>query len=284
MVWRAALLIALAGAVHGCARQSQRDPYVAKVGRSYLTQGEVSRSIGTGSEATAERQDFINSWITTELLYQEAVQRGLEDDDAVRMRIENSRKRIVIDALLEEVVYNDDTTGVTESDIAEMYKVKGDAFQLQEDVVQLSFARFSDRDGANAFRSRLLRGTTWTDAIAAVHGDSAAAAELLQVSTHEYFSKSTLYPEEVWKLARTLGREEVSFVVRTGVGYYVMITHSLKRRGEIPDLDYVWNEIRDRMLIRKRQERYNRLLTNLRAKFPVTMYTERTDTSVAIVE
>jgi hypothetical protein len=277
-------VIALAMAVHGCARQSQRDVYVARVGRSYLTQSEVSQAIGSGSDVGGEKQNFINSWITTELLYQEAVQRGLEDDDAVRRRTENSRKRIIIDALLEEMVYDDDTSGVSERDIEEMYREKGEAFQLREDVVQVSFARLTDRDAANAFRSRLLRGTTWDNAIAAVRADSATAPELLQVSTREYFSKSTLYPDEVWKLARTLGREEVSFVARTAVGYYVVITHGVKRQGEIPDLDYVRDEIRDRMLIRRRQERYDRLLADLRAKFPVTMYSERADTSAAVVE
>jgi PPIC-type PPIASE domain len=277
-------VIALAGTVQGCARQSQRNVYVAKVGRSYLTQSEVSQAVGSGGDVAAETKDFINAWITTELLYQEALQRGLEDEDAVRRRIENSRKRIVIDALLEEVVYDDDTSGVTESEIEHIYREKGEAYQLREDVVQISFARFTDRDAANAFRSRLLRGTSWESAIAAIRADSAAASELLQVSTREYFSKATLYPDEVWKLARTLGREEVSFVARTSVGYYVVITHGVKRQGEIPDLDYVRDEIRDRILIRKRQERYDRLLTDLRAKFAVTMYSERADTSAAAVE
>lgn len=274
----------LVGAVPGCTRQSERDVSVARVGRSYLTQREISQAIGPEGDIAAKRQDFINSWITTELLYQEAVQRGLEENDAVRRRIENSRKRIVIDALLEEAVYDEDTSGVSESDIGEMYKEKGEAFQLREDVVQVSFARFTERDAANAFRSRLLRGAGWESAVAAVRADSATGPELLQVSTREYFSKSTLYPEEVWKLARALGREEVSFVVRTAVGYYVVITHGLKRQGEIPDLDYVRDEIRDRILIRKRQERYDRLLTDLRAKFPVTMYSERADTSAALVD
>lgn len=277
-------MVILAGTVSGCVRQSTRDAYVARVGRSYLTQSEVSQAVGTEGDVAAKTQDFINSWISSELLYQEALQRGLEDEEAVRRRIENSRRRIVIDALLEEVVYNDDTSGVSEREIEEMYREKGDAYQLREDVALVSFARFTDRDAANAFRSRLLRGTSWKDAVAAVRADSAAASELLQVSTREYFSKATLYPEEVWKLARALGRDEVSFVARTSVGYYVVISHGVKRQGEIPDLDYVRDEIRDRILIRKRQERYERLMADLRAKFPITMYSDRGDTSAAVVD
>jgi len=244
----------------------------------------MSAALDSSGDLSAELPGYVNSWVTRELLYQEAVQRGLADEGVVRKRIEDSRKRIIVDALLEEELYNEDSTSVGEDAIEAMYRENGEAFTLREDVVQLSFAQFSDRDAANQFRSRLLRGTHWTTAIAEIHADSALGSSLQQVANKQYFSKSTLYPEELWKLARTLGLDEVSFAVKTPAGYYVLLLHNTKKQGDIPDLDYVRNEIRDRILITRRKSRFEQLLTELRAKFPVTLYNDHPDSSTVVVE
>jgi PPIC-type PPIASE domain len=244
----------------------------------------LSAALDSSGDLAEELPAYVSSWVTRELLYQEAVQRGLADESLVRKRIEDSRKRIIIDALLEEELYNLDSTSVGEDAIETMYRENGAAFTLREDVVQLSFAQFSDRDAANQFRSKILRGTRWAAAIADIHADSAYGATLAQVATRQYFSKSTLYPEELWKVARTLGLDEVSFVVKTSAGYYVLQLHNLKKQGDIPDLDYVRNEIRDRILIARRKKRYEELLTELRAKFPVTLYTNHADSASAVIE
>jgi hypothetical protein len=276
--------IVLACIAWSCGKPAQQSAYIAKVGQTYLTDRELAAALDSTGDIADELPAYVNSWVTRELLYQEAVQRGLADEGLVRKRIEDSRKRIIIDALLEEELYNLDSTSVGEDEIETMYRENGDAFTLREDVVQLSFAQFTDRDVANQFRSKILRGTRWAAAIAEIHADSAYGTTLAQVATRQYFSKSTLFPEELWKVARTLGLDEVSFVVKTSAGYYVLQLHNLKKQGDIPDLDYVRNEIRDRILIARRKKRYEELLTELRAKFPVTLYTNHADSASVVVE
>jgi parvulin-like peptidyl-prolyl isomerase len=78
-----------------------------------------------------------------------------------------------------------------------------------------------------------------------------------------------LYPAELWKLAKNLARDEVSFVVKTDAGYYVLVAHSMKKQGDLPELEYVQKEIRDRILIEQRRTRYNKLLAELKSKHSV---------------
>ncbi|MBI4536309.1 MAG: hypothetical protein HY708_08520, partial [Ignavibacteriae bacterium] len=150
--------------------------------------------------------------------------------------------------------------------------------------VNLSFALFSERDAANTCRSKIVRGASWNDAVDEVQSDSLLRLQLQQVATHQYFTQSTLYPQELWKLARTLTKEEVSFVVRTEVGYYVLISHGMKRQGEIPDLEYVRDEIRERLLIGQRRQKYEQLISNLRAKHTVEVFMDNADTTAAAGE
>jgi hypothetical protein len=222
-------------------------------------------------------KDYVAGWVSSELLYQEAVRRGLADNADLRRQLEILHRRMAVQALLDQIFAAADTVAVSTDAVAAMYASRGSAFLLKEDVANVSFALFADRDPANTFRSRILRGSSWQDAVAATQQDSAGRSQLLQVATRQYFTRTNLYPEELWKLARTLSRDEVSFVVRTEAGYYVLVVHSFKQQGEMPDLDYVRNDIRDRLLLEQRRLSYDRLLASLRGTTPVELHLELLD-------
>ena len=112
-----------------------------------------------------------------------------------------------------------------------IYSGGGEAFQLREDVVNASYALFSDRDAANVFRGKLVRGGAWNAVLDEVQRDSLLKPRLLQSASHQFFTRATLFPPELWKLARNQGKEEPSFAAKIGTGYYVLVTHSAKKQG-----------------------------------------------------
>jgi hypothetical protein len=187
-------------------------------------------------------------------------------------------------ALLQKEIYSGDSASVTDEAVAERFRSFSDDFVLHEDVVNASYATFNDRDVANAFRSEVLRGLRWHDALWQMESDSARRSHLLRTADHQYFTRATLYPEELWKLARTLGTEEVSFVIKTAGGYSVLKLHGVKRQGEVPDLDYVRNDIRERLLIEQRRSRYEQLITTLRARHAVEVHLGHADTTAPASE
>jgi len=80
-------------------------------------------------------------------------------------------------------------------------------------------------------------------------------------------------------VSRTLAIEKVSYVINTDVGYYILIVHGFKRQGEIPDFQYVRDEIRDRILIDARRQKYEHLLTELRSKHLIEVRLDLADTT-----
>lgn len=270
-----ALLVSLL--TNGCSTEQPKD-YVARVGGEFLTGEELALAVGTTDHEHGAVRSYINQWIVSTLLYREATRRGLTHTDELNRRVEGVRRKLAIDALLETVLYAD-TPAIREDDILAMFNAGGSTFLLKEDVVNLSSALFADRDAANAFRSRIVRGSPWNDALAWAQQDSAARLHLLQFANRQYFTRATLYPGELWRLARTLNREEVSFVLRTDAGYYVLIVHSLRRQGGMPDFDYVRNEIRDRLLIEQRQRAYEDLISSLREKQQIEVKIPITDST-----
>ena len=265
-----------------CSREAERPPFVARVDESILTEDELAAS--RDSLGDTHSRDFINNWVATELLYREAVRRGLANSVDLQRQLEAVKKQFAINALLEEALYATDTALASDAAIAAWYDSTKSAFLLKEDVVRMSYGLFAERDAANAFRAKLLRSIPWGSAVAATQNDSLLGPLLLRIATRQYFTHSNLYPEELWKLSRTLAREEVSFVLKTDAGYYVLVVHGVQRTGEIPDLEYVRNEIRDRILIAERRAKYEKLLANLRLSHSVEIHIVDTNSVAPSVE
>jgi hypothetical protein len=263
----------------GCGRKEPQEPAVARVGLAVLTSADLAAMKDSLWHSPRAVREYVNSWVASELLYQEAIRRGLAESDDLQRRLELLRRRMAVQALLDQIFAAADTTSVSDDAVAAVYASQGTAFLLKEDVANVSFALFADRDPANTFRSRILRGTSWEEAVAATQRDSVSRTQLLQVATRQYFTRTNLYPEELWKLARTLTRDEVSFVVKTEAGFYVLAVHSFRREGEMPDLEYIKNDIHDRLLLEQRRLNYERLLASLRGTTPVEIHFELLDST-----
>ena len=277
--WWAAAAFVL---VQACSREAPSKQFVARVDQALLTEEEIAATQDSLAYASQRRREYINEWVNTELLYQEAKRRGFGENTQVRHQIEAATKKLVIGALFDQELYADEN--VSDDEIIAFHNGGGDAFRLREDVVNASYALFNDRDAANTFRTKLVRGTSWSLVMAESQADSLLKSHFVQVATHQFFTQSNLYPAELWKLARSLGKDEVSFVLKTDAGYYILLSHGVKKQGEIPELDYIRNEIRDRILIERRRARYDRLLADLRAKHSVEVRLAEGDTSSRVKE
>ncbi len=268
----------------GCSKPVGKKAVVAKVDNVELTEADLNIVRSSGGDPLMPPHEYINDWVVTQLLYLEASRRGLADTEELKEQLEAVRKRLAVAALLQKEVYGGDSASVTDEAVAERFQSSAGDFALREDVVNASYATFNDRGAANGFRTEVLRGLQWHDAIQRVESDSVQRSHLLRTADHQYFTRATLYPEELWKLARTLGKEEVSFVITTAGGYSVLKVHGLKHQGEIPDLEYVRNDIRERLLIEQRRMRYEQLIATLRARHAVQVYPDHADSTASVSE
>jgi len=276
------LVLMLLVVVASCSRETSHKPYLARVGSAELTEDDLRDSRDSVHAPLRRPREAVNEWIINELLYQEAARRGLTTTEGFRRQVETTKKRLAIAALLDQELFADnDTVLVNDAAIATAFKAAGTDYLLREDVVLASYALFSDRDAANAFRSAVLRGRNWNDALLLARVDSLTAPHFLRSAERQYFTQSTLYPPELWKLARTLTRNEASFVIKTDAGYYVLMVHGLKHQGEIPEYEYVRSDVRQRLLIEERRARYEKMVADLRARHPIDIRLDQVDTTEA---
>ena len=268
--WWRGLAAALALTLAACGREGERSGYVARVNNVVLTDADIAHQRDSVGEAGAASREYINDWVVNELLYQEAERRGVTDDPSFRDQLEAMRKRLAVAALLQEAVYAKvDSTELPEDSVTQAYTRSRQAFLLREDITLASYVLFRTREAANAFRAAVMRGTPWQTSLAEVQAKPSKEPPVIHSVDHQYFSGSTLYPEELWKLARSLVREEVSPLLRTDDGYVVLRTHQNFRQGELPPFAYARAEVRERLLMDLRRARYEEFLGAVRKRHTV---------------
>ena len=139
----------------------------------------------------------------------------------------------------------------------------------QEGGLTIGILPGESRDAANAFRATVLRGASWETALADLQAKTVRQSPVVRSVSRQFLSRSMLYPEELWKLARALAREELSFALRTDEGYVVLRTHQNFRQGELPPLEYARAEVRERLLMDLRRSRYEEFLGSVRKRYAI---------------
>ena len=254
----------------GCQKPQQPRTPIARIDNHTLTLEEVeARFDSSRSISRAQVHEYIQRWLTNELLYQEAARRGLDQSDELETRLGDIRRQLAINALLDQEIYNESTQSSAEEEIRSYYETNRGQFLTGQDVALISFVFFKDRDEANAFRSTIMRGTAWGAARSELLADPSKALGVVMHADSSYYTATTLLPSELWKIVSSTPRHEPSFPVRTDEGFCILIVWKLTRRGEAADLAYVKDEILSRLAVNRRQQAMDKLLENLRSKHVV---------------
>jgi hypothetical protein len=249
-----------------CSEESKQSREVAKVDGQVLTVDMIHRQLDTSRGISeAQVRMFAGRWVNTELLYQEARQQGLDNSDQVLQSLEEAKKQLAINALLEKEVFTDDASAIPYDAVIRYFRVHKTEFGLTSDIVWISFAVFTDRSPAEAFRSSVLKEKGWQKSLAEIKD----FPSFITKSDSLFYNSSSLYPPELWKVALALGTNEVSFPVKTSAGYFVILSLGNFSKGGEPPLQYVEDNIRNRLLMEQRQQRYAEYLESLRQRHTV---------------
>lgn len=264
-----------------CGRKDSSQQPLARIDERTLTLEDVRARLDSSRGVTAAQVgEYARRWINDEILYREAVRRGLDNTEQARSQLEEVRRQLAINALLQEEIYSDKLQQSTAEDVSQYYTAHSKEFTLSADVALVSYVLFRDRDAANAFRTTVLRGTPWRQAIGQVLEDPQQSSQVVARIDTSYYSQNTLLPAELWRVAAASVKPEPSFPIRTDEGSYVLIVWKFGRQGQVADLAYVENEIRSRLTIERRRRALTALVETLRSKHTVELLlSDEADTS-----
>ena len=253
----------------GCQRKEEIEGTpVAVVGESILMLEDLDRTIPpelSDHVSARQKRDIVERWMEEELLYREALRRGIDCEKEVRELIERSKRDLLVAQLLEREIGSH--LDVSEEEIQEYYEAHKDEFTRAEEEIRARQILVETNRKAESIRKRLRSGERFETLAQEESLDSAA----MDGGDMGYFSKEISEPN-FWRACQKLKIETISRPVRTDFGYHIIEVLDRKPKGSIRDLEQVRPELITRIATEKQKERLDGLLQTLRSSIRCEMY------------
>jgi hypothetical protein len=251
-----------------CQRQNN-GTVVARVGAAELTLDEALAHVDTSRKPYGDQlRGYIAHWVNDELIYQEAKKNGADKRDDVQRQIRDARRMLTADAFLRQSI-DSDTGGINQALLDEYFKNHASEFFVKEDMIKLNLVTMDTREHAGSFAALVSRGMPWNVAVDQIRRDTISQNTIVTNVSGKFFTQHTLFPGELWKVVSALGVNEVSFPVKTNVGYAVLQPLAMLQQGKQAPFELVRDEVRQRVFIERRRRAYNDLLGTLRTQYNV---------------
>jgi hypothetical protein len=248
-----------------CDGKKDEPLYLAKVSGDYLSLEDLKGRFDTNSIKTKSKvQDYINQWVNQNLLFKEAIERGVTKSQEFNDLVKESSKAIAINILLENELYSKPVE-ITQIEVQDYYNNHRDEFILGNEIVNISCVVFSGIEAAREFKAAV-KTNNWISAVT-LFKKNAFSNTIISIDDSAFFKSSELSPPDVWKAAINSHVGDISEPIRALDGFIVLKLNSYQKAGEIGDINFAKSEIKERILIDKRRKLYSSFLYELQKKY-----------------
>ena len=260
--------------VFACAKKEEkRASYLAKVGNTVITEADIEREIKNLPdfvqkmfEGVSGRERFLEELVKRELLYQEALKKGLDKDPAYQKKLEDFKKINLVGLLLEKEI--ETKTKVSDKEIRDYYEKNKEDFAPVSQV-RLSHILLNTEEEAQKVLERLKKGEDFAQVAKKSSIDTVSAKKNGDLG---FFSKGEIPPE--FRIAAVrLKTGEVSEPIKTKSGYEI-IKVTDKKVGQVIEFDKIKNLISQNLLAEKQKESFDSYIEGLKKKYKVEVNKE----------
>lgn len=214
------------------------------------------------TETAEGKKELLDTMIVRELILQQAGKDGIDKSQAVADKLEELKKRVVVEAFLKKKVEEEAKIG--DAELQEFYNKNKDKFKTG-DQVHASHILVKTEAEAQDILKQLKAGGKFEE-LAKKHSIDAAAAKGGDLG---WFGKGAMLPE-FEKAVFALKEGDISGIVKTKFGYHI-IKLTGKRPAGIRPFDEVKDQLKAAILPEKQQEVFKKLKEDLKknAKFSI---------------
>ena len=241
-----------------CGSQKQQtEPAVARVGTEALTVSDIVNDVaGTARHRFTrnELEDYVVRWIDSQILYQEAKKRQLDQSEMVRRELRRLERELTVNALLEQELNK--TFAVTEAEIEKYYNENRPTFTRHADEVHVQHISVGNKKTADSLTAALRLGGDFLQVARQLAGSDTTEIDL--------FLTEEETPDVVVSSVFTIMTGAVSRPIQLESGYHIFKMVEKFSAGSQKLLAQAREEITVKIQSEKRQERYRQLLAELK--------------------
>jgi len=265
------LCLALMALAAGCQRQTPSQGYVARLGDAYLMQDEVHAALDNlppRLDSTEARRQFIDQWVTNELLFQEALRLKLRTQQDVQRRLEESERSVLIDALVSQL-FEQEMGAPLPPEIRAYFERHKEQLRLREPFAHVRYLFSTEADSAR-LAHRLLQEASatadslWPQLVTRFAQDAALSLTL----SGNYFPESRLFIEQPvlrQHLAQLRPGQLAPLIDLNGYTHLLQLEDRVPA-GSIPELAWIEDQVQRQLTIDARKQMYERQVQRLRTE------------------
>ena len=257
-----------------CSDKGDRDEktVLARVNDETLTYEDIIYQIPPQLRENMTVQDLmeaVETWINTEVVYQRAVEMGLDEEPDVKAKMKRGVKETVAKKLIDSELSSRIVLSPVEID--SVYRTQKDRLKLEQDRFRASHILLDDYETAMAIYNRLGKGSKFEDLAADYSRDRESAKAGGDLG---YFVEGQMVePFEV--AAFDMEIDEVSGIVKTDFGYHIIKLTDKISEGKY-DFESVREDLKQLLADNKTSENVLTHVTDLREKANVEILLEGT--------
>jgi hypothetical protein len=254
----------------GCTSAPEPPEYVVRVYDQVLTRDELLtalQSLPPGLDSTESRRQIVEQWVANALLYQEAKRRGLRSDPQVLRLLRDSEQSVLVTALLGQF-YDEAEDQPSRAELQAYFDRHREALRLREPFVRIRYLACASADSATLARQMMQRATIGT-------ADSvwAEVVERFAVDPEGSISlASTFWPESRLFLTEPVVRGalgqlrdgQLARVILADTTAHLLQLVERVPAGALPEISWVEDELRRRVLMQSRKQMHARQVQQLR--------------------
>ena len=260
----------------GCVEETDSQNYVARVENRYLFEEDIERIMG-GIAVTGDpsemRRHIINQWLTTEVLYQEALRRGFAQNAEVQRRLDESERSVLVNSFIESF-YRENSPSPSAEETRTYFEQHKEQLRSRESFVRVRYLRAGTFEEAGraqlALRNASVaeRDSIWTIwANAFETGPSASDALFTpHISAYDHYPESRLFGNQplLRQTLAGLSDERTVAVIESDSSYHVLQLAQRIPTGSIPQQEWIQPELERQLILQNRKQLYARLVQRLR--------------------
>jgi peptidyl-prolyl cis-trans isomerase C len=163
------LIVLIAVVVSGCSRKkadksNSNEPVYVSVNGVELTESGLRAIVPKNfyDKLTPEhRKKIVDEWVNNELLYQEALKRGIDKEPDIETLLLNTKRTLLSNELIEREMTN--IKPPSDNELKKFYEDNKSDFEVQTKEFKVRFALFDNTKDAAAFHDDIKKNQSFSD-------------------------------------------------------------------------------------------------------------------------
>jgi parvulin-like peptidyl-prolyl isomerase len=247
----------------GCKKKESE--MLVRVGKSGLTEVEFYGLIPpqyAGVLTSGQKKELLKKWIDTELVYQQALKDGIHKEDALALKLRELRREIIANEYLER--YISKIGSVDESEVRKYFDLHKKDYEYERKVAEILVA---DKEQASRVVQRLKAGESFSDLVKECSvSPSAQSGGVSGFIRRGDMPQLSELEEALFSLEKT---GDVSDVIETNFGYYIVKLVDVKKLSETVNYEKMKDGVRNMLNQRKRKDAFVGFMEGLRQEVEV---------------